>query len=83
MNRPDFTLTTKARPGGPPSISYSCSQLTVTLLDGTGKPAISVICSGRSQTFLVEDIEKIEFHPEGATWCGWCDQSLANLHPAT
>lgn len=55
-------------------VSYTCQSVHMNF-DGT----VTFFCSGTPSTVLQADIIKIEYASEGAEYCPFCDQSIAQF----
>lgn len=57
-------------------INYDAALVMPSFEDGTMRPMLSFLCSGRMQTVVASDVETITFFACGISYCGVCEQPL-------
>jgi hypothetical protein len=72
VTRPAFTVVV-GRNGQ--EIRCDANHIGYGMLDG--KYVVSWISSGQLNSALAGDVKQIEFHADGTSYCGQCDQPLA------
>lgn len=57
-----------------PTTAYTCQSVHVNF-DGT----VTIFVSGTPSTFHQDEIVRIEYAPNGAEFCPWCDQGISQF----
>lgn len=71
MQRPHLTIKLKT------GIAYDAMSFMLNM-DGT----VAFVSSGRMEIRKYSEVEAVEYHETGATWCPWCDQSIQGFSKA-